>query len=515
MRLKVIDDDGFAHRTVLRIHVERGTHIVGGEVAGRWTAPESPFFIDGDVTIPAGDTLIIDPGVQVVFTGQYAFSVSGYLSAFGWGDSTITFAPEDSTGWWGGLRFLESPDTSELRQCIIERGSAIGTEPYDRGGGIYIQGANPRITHSIIRENRASMYGGGIYCEDASPYIGNCTVEANSVFYGSSGAGGGIYTINSTPNILGSQIIDNTVGLSGGFSTADGSGGGVYLENSDAILPYNLIAGNSVEVSGNVGSSAQGGGISALQSDLEVINNTISGNITTINGIADTGSVLYLSGSYPKIFNSILWGNSSSRIKIADANADSLLIAFSDIEGGQDSIDAEGEFTLFWEQGNISENPLFIDPGNGNYHLAEGSPCINNGTSWFEWEGELLLFIPSMNYAGPAPDMGAFESDVIDAIDTRTTAPQSLELFQNYPNPFNPETIITYGLPRKMSVQLTIYDLAGHTVRELVSEYQQAGWHHIRWNGRDKYGRSVSTGVYLYRLRAGEYEKIRKMMYVK
>ncbi|MDA0272307.1 MAG: HYR domain-containing protein [Proteobacteria bacterium] len=91
----------------------------------------------------------------------------------------------------------------------------------------------------------------------------------------------------------------------------------------------------------------------------------------------------------------------------------------------------------------------------------------------------------------------------------------SFGLRQNFPNPFNPETMIGYSLSEASEVRLVIYNLLGQTVRVLVNESQSAGRYQMRWDGRDASGHQVTSGVYLYRLTAGSYEVVKKMILTK
>ncbi|MDD3536446.1 MAG: T9SS type A sorting domain-containing protein [Candidatus Cloacimonetes bacterium] len=82
----------------------------------------------------------------------------------------------------------------------------------------------------------------------------------------------------------------------------------------------------------------------------------------------------------------------------------------------------------------------------------------------------------------------------------------------NYPNPFNPETIISYELKDAASVRLEIYNLKGQLVRRLVNESQASGRYRIVFDAKDEHQQPLPSGIYLYRLNAGEYRKTRKMM---
>jgi hypothetical protein len=84
-----------------------------------------------------------------------------------------------------------------------------------------------------------------------------------------------------------------------------------------------------------------------------------------------------------------------------------------------------------------------------------------------------------------------------------------------YPNPFNPETNISYRLPEAGEVSLIVYNVMGQEVARLVDRYQAAGLYTVRWTGRDDSGVQVASGIYFYRLQAGEFGLTRKMMLLK
>jgi hypothetical protein len=93
--------------------------------------------------------------------------------------------------------------------------------------------------------------------------------------------------------------------------------------------------------------------------------------------------------------------------------------------------------------------------------------------------------------------------------------PIGIMLNQNYPNPFNPSTVISYQLSVNTRTTLTIYNLLGQEVRTLVNDLESAGMKSVMWDGRDNHGRTVASGVYLYRLQAGSYVQTRKMLMLK
>ncbi len=93
--------------------------------------------------------------------------------------------------------------------------------------------------------------------------------------------------------------------------------------------------------------------------------------------------------------------------------------------------------------------------------------------------------------------------------------PNSFELAQNYPNPFNPTTLISYSLPKGAFVTLKVYDMLGKEVKTLVSKEVAAGKYSIEWNGDDNFGNKVSTGAYVYRITAGDFVSVKKMLLIK
>ncbi len=93
--------------------------------------------------------------------------------------------------------------------------------------------------------------------------------------------------------------------------------------------------------------------------------------------------------------------------------------------------------------------------------------------------------------------------------------PGSYALHQNYPNPFNPGTEIVYSLPQASDVTLTIYNILGQKVATLVNAQRDAGTHHVFWYGTDEGGQAVATGIYLYRLEAGNFKETKKMLFLK
>jgi hypothetical protein len=109
-------------------------------------------------------------------------------------------------------------------------------------------------------------------------------------------------------------------------------------------------------------------------------------------------------------------------------------------------------------------------------------------------------------------DEGALEVQ-LSIIDE--TLPITYNLHNAYPNPFNPVTTLRYDLPEDALVNITIYDMMGRVLSNLVSSTQNAGYKSVQWNATNNAGQPVSAGLYLYTIQAGEYRQTKKMVLLK
>jgi len=142
----------------------------------------------------------------------------------------------------------------------------------------------------------------------------------------------------------------------------------------------------------------------------------------------------------------------------------------------------------------VAETEYYIDPVTTGY-------LDNSGV----WKGLLLerdtLFLIRFD-----PPVGVRDDPV---------TPEQFELFPNYPNPFNAATEIEYSLSRPGTVRLEIFNVLGRHVRTLADEPLPAGRHRVTWDGTGEAGAAVASGVYFYRLRAGDQVKTRKLVVLK
>ncbi|MCK4652817.1 MAG: T9SS type A sorting domain-containing protein, partial [Candidatus Cloacimonetes bacterium] len=480
-----------------------------------------PFYIEGEISIPVGETLFIEPGVDVIFNGHYKFIVNGFIEAIGTEADSILFTAADPVTGWHSLRFIDVPDSSHLSYCIIEYGNATGEIPDSHGGGICCVNSNPVITCCTIIDNTAEMSGGGIACEESNPQIINCILIYNSSLASvGEGGGGGIAGFNSNPIISNCTIKSNIATYAGGgivFSESNGiieycnvigntayTGGGIACYSSNATISYCLITDNNA-------TTWDGGGIDAWgYSDITVINCTVSGNDAGMYG----GGIDCMMSDMTMV-NTIIEGNTGSEgVYFSDpGEVDILFSDFANNEEGDfgGSVPTGlGDITQINANGdpaddflNIFLDPMFVDPLNGDFHILEGSPCIDAGypNSPPDPDGTIV-------------DIGRFYFDQT-GINDNTIVQTKNYLLQNYPNPFNPETTIEYSIPQESKVDLKIYNIKGQKVKTLVSEQLPVGEHSVIWNGRDSNGNRVGSGIYFYKLKTDNFEKTKKMIFMK
>jgi len=102
------------------------------------------------------------------------------------------------------------------------------------------------------------------------------------------------------------------------------------------------------------------------------------------------------------------------------------------------------------------------------------------------------------------------------AVGPTAGVPDQFALLQNYPNPFNPETYISFALPVASPVDLKVYNVAGQLVKSLADgEQMSAGLHMVRWDGTNNNGEKVASGIYFYKISAGDFQATKKMVVTK
>lgn len=148
-----------------------------------------------------------------------------------------------------------------------------------------------------------------------------------------------------------------------------------------------------------------------------------------------------------------------------------------------------------------------VDPSNHYKHICLDSSYYPPTGTWL-WAG------PSVTpYWGGALCYTFIDPTTVASVDSRL--PGSFALMQNYPNPFNPSTQVKFDVPTRSQVRIDIYNVLGQKVKTLVNEMMDAGSYTADWDGSSEGGSSVSSGVYFYKMVAGDYVSTKKMMMLK
>jgi parallel beta-helix repeat protein len=419
-----------------------------------------------------GDTVLVQPGTyyeNINFNGHNIVLGSLYLTT---GDTSyIGQTVIEGNYWWAVITFASGENSSS---AII--GFTIQHVFGVLGGGVICINSQPRISNNIIKNNRMNSYNAyaaaGIYCENSEPLILQNQITNNEAINGGSG---GICCLEANPSIIGNTISDNI-------------GGGIFMYYSPSPLILNNVISNNT-------TTYAGCGIQCILSSPVIRNNLLIGN----GGYTSGG--IYINETSPRISNNIFRGNYPIQIYVWYGTPE---IIYNNVQGG-------------WPgTGNIDTDPLFRDPENGDFHLmyticgdSLNSPCIDAGDPVII--DSLLDCDWGMGWY--RSDMGAYgggDSATVGIYDDLPSLPDRFILLQNYPNPFNDQTTIRFVLPKSQNVQLTIYDLLGRRIETLIDDYKQAGSHTITFDASH-----LSSGVYFYRLQAGEMVKIKRMVLLK
>ena len=404
----ILDDPMFANADftqpgyeVARITIVRSdTSVPAGPVSGVWDIAGSPYLLEGDVYVPDGQTLVIEPGVVVFAQSWFALEVNGTLIAQGTEEQPITFTatpPGPGEPGWKGVRFVNADGENVLAHCLIENGQVRGVEPYKRGGGVACDSSTLTIDHCTIRSNRAGLAGAGIWAVDSDLTLTDSLITGNTIgLYdiSSSTRGGGVYCEDCTVQISGNTIRDNVIHAAVVFSgSAHASGAGLFLDGCAGEISRNIIVGNDSSAGNGYPVSSRGGGVFCAHSaggQPIFANNTISGNESTIGAFPQDGAGIHLSYSDAIIVNTIVSDSTGGGIHF-DSSAGAQ-VSYSDFHDN-----SEGDFTGSAPAGlgdvvtenangdpadmylNIFLDPMFVNAGAGDYSLMEDSPCIDAG----------------------------------------------------------------------------------------------------------------------------------------
>ena len=409
------------------------TNVPAGNVSGTWTKANSPYRINGDITVIAGAVLTIQPGVVVEFMGQYRMTISGKLNAIGLAADQIKFTKTNITnlglkntvnGGWRGISFYHSADTSRMSNCIVEYANSYENiyyywekAPVDCqyssviisdctirnnygaiSGGIRIDYGYFEVTNNLITNNESFTYAGGISVfTNGKKYIRNNRIISNKGM-----DGGGIYVWRGGLQIIiESNFISQNIASSGG--------GGIHSTvDAGAQVNQNIIVNNE---------ASWGGGLYYESSGKVLIGNTICNNLATGSG----GGIYFSQPNLMDAENNILWNNKAGAVVNQNVyvTANSFPVFKNNlIGGGAGNITPNGSNVSL--ENSLDANPQFKNPTAGqgktyasipdDWTILSSSPCINTGTTeTYADKISTIDFISKPRIKFGIIDMGAFE----------------------------------------------------------------------------------------------------------
>ncbi|MGD8782323.1 MAG: T9SS type A sorting domain-containing protein [Ignavibacteria bacterium] len=457
----------------------------------------------------------------------------------------------------------------------IQDGNASGSNPHAYGGGIYSNGNIFTMTNCTVQNNIANSaalaLGGGMVLISSDVIIENCFILnnkcswdaggieieycsptiTNSVIANNSGVhGGGVYISTSgSPTFTNVTIAYNTT--SPNYSGSGGGGGVWAYWGGDAVFNNSIIYGNTrIGVDNDI----------ALFSESTIVMNyscynvyysegtftTTNANITDGPQFVDAaGGDFRLLGISPCIdtgydtYNSEVYDirglGYSRKLDKNSGSTGTIDMGAYEYQVGADPLPVElisftasvheSSVILNWQTATEVNNygfeierntPLVSDipPSEGgteggwqkigfiNGHGNSNSPKsysytdIPTGGTTFKYRLKQIDFDGNYEYS--------------DEVEVTLNGLTEYSLDQNYPNPFNPTTTINYQIPGTGNVTLKVYDVLGREVMTLVNEIQTSGVYSVEFNGSN-----LASGIYVYKLRAGDYVSVKKLMLLK
>lgn len=462
----------------------------GGDV----TFSGGSYFFNDTITLSASDTLKIKTNSTVKLTTLVIFYVWGTLIVNP--PDSAKFTSADTTQRFYEMRMDSTSDASVLKKLIFEQSI----------NGIRLLDTNPLIDSCFIRANcfgNASTTASAINLFRSNPVISNSRIIRNNRV-----AIGGGSNIANAPQIINNQIIENNI--------ANGNVPQINLGQSGTGTT--LIKGNTIR-----GLYTNAGGIATLA--IGTLNIIIENNIIKNNRY---GIAIQNANTFAVIRNNIIDSNNiqgigalgGSGINFNGTSTVTAIVTRNMIRWNLWGVTIQN--TAKPNLGNLNNSDTSDNGFNyiyGNFH-NDTIPDLYNNTPdsiWAEnnfWgTGNPSLIEQHIFHKPDNPALGFVDYLPVYipvSIESNSTMVTDYNLADAFPNPFNPETIIKFSIPQKENVRLEVFDINGKSARILLNSQLNKGNYNISFNAE-----GFASGIYFYRLSAGNFSQTKKMILIK
>ncbi len=477
-------------------------------------------YVLGDVVVPVGCTLTIDHGAVVKFLtrarenffpdfedpSKCEIFVQGKLIVNGSASDSVWFVSEEgesaTDSSWYGIR-VDGSGSAKFKYSNFEHGyygicfnnsandTVINCRFRNNKTAIRTTNSNLVVKNCVIEKDWTGIDGSygyyGIFCYGVNPTIKNTFFE---------GLQYGIKVSSEIKFVKPTPLIEEC-----GFYNIGGSG--ILSSGSSPAIRRCCFKGtygdNCIKIDNGVPYIFQ----CYMASEHDSI----------------PVGILFVNGATGKVRRTAIWDYSDCAIKIMNNTTNPDFGKEADSGGCNWFEEPDSGNYYFWSNSNSTISAKYnfwdledtSDIRDGIHGKVDINPVLNHCDACFPYYAQLCSDLPPDDPMFSACKLAA-DQEKEDEAGIKDGIPHSFSLYQNYPNPFNPETVIKYDLPRQVHINLTIYNIMGQKVRTLVDEIQEPGYQTLFWNGRDDENKEVASGIYFFKLKADNYEAVKRMI---
>ena len=396
-------------------------------------------------------------------------------------------SPDGYPSGGGGVAFYRA-DSVVFENSIISNNVSNNNS----GGGIFLgseSGLASIVVHATFNKltivNNSAMSGGAIFCWSAILNLYSSTIAQNEAS-NSEWSGGGLASHYVTePNIVNSLFYDNVPNsIHNGY------------QQTPILVSYSLVQEEWSGEQNLTGIDPEFSDPSNNDFSLQQSSPCIDVGTLDIDGDGFNDEVFY-TGSAPDL-GSHEWVIEAPQDLQSYPQDSSIMLTWSPITDAQ------------YYQLDRANDISFTE------NLVQSYVTTNYFTDE-DIEPEIEYFYRISGYVGYWTNYSNTVSIMTESLDIKNVSdlPNNFLIHQNFPNPFNPITTIRYELPEDSFVDVTVYDMIGNVVRNLINTNQSSGYKSIKWDATNNQGEPVSAGVYLYTVQTGDFVDTKKMILLK